>query len=426
VAEQRREREKAECLRRIAFRIAGIASVKQAVQTVAEEISRVVVADRFFWLVKEVGDLVWVTEIYRRGEPAPGSSAHVELKGDEGGAADLFGVEEAGDISCERLSEAGGAISSECRFVAGADRACALGPICNVLKERGLIRGDEGSCAIVPVRLTQHSPSYICAHRDSGEPFSDDDVCFMCLAASAIGRVWLESDAASSIRRLEKTGETMNELVHDFRYPMMRITELLRSLAAGEMDSVESRKSAVPLLADVEHLAALSREFIDISKPGSEKPEFLDIIQVIEDSLSLAAEDLERKSITVERDFDRDRPLPPVLANRNDVSRVFINLIANSHDAVEEGGWIGLTAELDDSGAGQPRVVVAVRNSGPPVSPEIRDDLFNAYRSTKAEGTGLGLFSARRRANANGGDVTFDTDEDGQERFTVWFPAAFE
>jgi signal transduction histidine kinase len=236
----------------------------------------------------------------------------------------------------------------------------------------------------------------------------------------------MEADAASSIRRLEKTGETVSELAHDFRYPMVKISDLLKRLAAGEMDAEESKEAAALLLADVEHLSALSREFIDLSKPGSDRPEFLDLLQVLEGSLALAADDLERKSISVERAFDAEVSLPPVLASRNDVVRIFINLIANSHDAVDEGGWIRFKAFMDDSGGEKPGVTITVQNSGPPVSPAIREDLFSAFMSTKEGGTGLGLFSARRRANANGGDVVFDTDEEGRERFKVWFPAAFE
>ncbi|MGD9140887.1 MAG: ATP-binding protein, partial [bacterium] len=196
--------------------------------------------------------------------------------------------------------------------------------------------------------------------------------------------------------------------------------------ASGELSGAESKEAAAPLLADVERLSMLSREFINLSSPGSGKPEFIDLVQVLEGSLSLAAEDLERKSIRIEREFDREQPLPPVLASRNDVARVFINLIANSHDAVEEGGWIRLKSFMDQADGGRPRVTLTIENSGPPVPPAIRDDLFCPFKSTKEGGTGLGLFSARRRANANGGDVSFEVDEDGHERFRVWFPAAFE
>jgi PAS domain S-box-containing protein len=425
VAEQRREREKAECLRRIAFRIAGIASVKEAVRAVAEEVSAVIDADRFFWMVKEVGDLVWVTEIYNTDGSGAARSAHARLEETEEGAAGLFDIERAGDIPCERLTEIGGSINDECRFITGADGGGVIGVVREVLLERGLLE-DAGTCAVVPVRLTQHSPSYICAHSDNKDAFTEEDICFLCLAASAVGRVWLGADAASSIRRLETTGETMSELAHDFRYPMAQITDLLRRLASGELSGAESKEAAAPLLADVERLSMLSREFINLSSPGSGKPEFIDLVQVLEGSLSLAAEDLERKSIRIEREFDREQPLPPVLASRNDVARVFINLIANSHDAVEEGGWIRLKSFMDQADGGRPRVTLTIENSGPPVPPAIRDDLFCPFKSTKEGGTGLGLFSARRRANANGGDVSFEVDEDGHERFRVWFPAAFE
>jgi signal transduction histidine kinase len=290
----------------------------------------------------------------------------------------------------------------------------------------GFVDDAGGACAIVQMHLAHHSPSFVCAYRENGDAFPDDDVCFMCLAASAVGRVWFEADAASAIRRLVATGENITEMAHDIKYPMAKIVEFLKRLASGEMSVADTKDSAGSLLSDAETLAALSREFVDLYKPGSDPPEFVDLVQVLMSSLALARVDLERKSITVEKKFSEESPLPPVLASRSDLSRVFINLVANAHDAVDEGGWIRLDAFVDSGDGGKPGVTLTFENSGPPVPPGIRDSLFSPFKSGKEGGTGLGLFSARRRANANGGDLTFEVDEDGTERFKVWFPAAFE
>jgi signal transduction histidine kinase len=276
------------------------------------------------------------------------------------------------------------------------------------------------------MQLAHHSPSYIWAHRTEGGPFTEDDVCFMCLAASAVGRVWSDADAASTIRRLTATGKNLAEMAHDIRYPMTKIAELLRRMASGEMSAEETKKSAGSLLADAETLADLSREFMDLFKPSSDRPGFIDPLRVLESSLGLARSDLEHKSITVERVFGEGVPLPPVMASKTDVSRIFINLIANAHEAVDEGGLIRVNAYVESPEEGKPRVTLTFENSGPPVPGDMRDSLFDPFKSGKKGGTGLGLFSARRRANANGGDLVFEVGEDGVERFKVWFPAAFE
>ncbi len=434
VAAQCREREKAECLRRIAFRIAGIASVKEAMSAVAEELSGVIAADRFFWLVNETGGRVWVTELFRRDGVPADKSVHLDMEPGIVGVGELFGSGGVREIPCERLRGAGslgggavaGAASAKCPFIIKADDRDLIRAVRKKLQRCGLIDDDTGSCAIVPVQLTHHSRSYLCAHSPSTEKFHNDDICFMCLASAAVGRVWLEADAASSIRRLETAGETVSELAHDFRLPMVKITDLLRRLASGKLKLAETMESAGSLLKDVEGLSALSREFIDLSRPDSDRPQFVDFMKVLESSLSLAGDDLKRKSVKVTREFNDDQPLPPVFVSRNDLVRIFINLIANSHDAVDEGGWIRLKAFLDRESADKPRVTLTIRHSGPPVPAEIRDSLFRPFKSGREGGTGLGLFSAKRRANANGGDVTFEIDHEGIERFRVWFPAALE
>jgi two-component system nitrogen regulation sensor histidine kinase GlnL len=207
---------------------------------------------------------------------------------------------------------------------------------------------------------------------------------------------------------------------------MGKIAELLKQLASGKMSASDIKDSAGSLLGDAETLAALSSEFVDLYRPGLEPPGFVDIVPVLMSGLALARVDLDRKSITVEKQFSEDSPLPPVFANKNDISRVFINLIANAHDAVDEGGWIRLNGYTDCDPEGRPGVAVTFENSGPPVPPGIRKSLFSPFKSGKEGGSGLGLFSAKRRANASGGDITFEVTEDGKERFKVWFPAAFE
>ena len=424
VAEQRRGRDRAECIRRIAFRIAGVTSVKEAVQAVAAELSEVVSADRFFWLVKEDTGRVWVTEIYRRDRPTDGRSAHVELSRGEEDWFSLFD-QTSEEVSCERLSAADGARSAQCKFISSEAKTGIVKPICESMHVCGFVEKVGAECAVVRMQLAQHSPSYICARREAAEPFTDDEICFMCLAASSVGRVWSDADAASTIRRLITTGRTIAEVAHDIKYPMGKVAELIGQIASGEMGLDETIEAASSILPDAETLAHLSREFVELYKPASDKPEFIDLVEVLSENLALARSDLDRKSVTVDMESG-DEPLPPVFVSRSDLSRVLINLIANAHQAVEDGGWIKINAFVDRRDERGPTVALTFQNSGPLVPEDLRDGLFNPFKSGKKGGTGLGLFSARRRVGANGGDLAYEVDEDGVGRFKVSFPAALE
>jgi signal transduction histidine kinase len=58
------------------------------------------------------------------------------------------------------------------------------------------------------------------------------------------------------------------------------------------------------------------------------------------------------------------------------------------------------------------------------VSEAERAKIFDPFYSRKEGGSGLGLFSAKKRANANGGDVICEAGENGTSRFVIWFPVA--
>jgi signal transduction histidine kinase len=110
-----------------------------------------------------------------------------------------------------------------------------------------------------------------------------------------------------------------------------------------------------------------------------------------------------------------------VLVDRVQVQQLLVNLLRNANEAMADGGRHELdvsTALLDDE-----MVEVAVADNGPGLPDEIASHLFEAFRSTKRDGMGLGLTICRSIAEAPGGNLRYEPNPGGGTTFRFTLPA---
>jgi len=112
--------------------------------------------------------------------------------------------------------------------------------------------------------------------------------------------------------------------------------------------------------------------------------------------------------------------LPRVMADRDQILQVLLNLVSNALDAMAAAGGV-LTVGARREGD---RVAITVRDTGPGISPADQPRLFEPYFTTKPGGTGLGLAIARRIAEEHGGTLELEEGRAGGTTFVLVLPAA--
>jgi signal transduction histidine kinase len=234
--------------------------------------------------------------------------------------------------------------------------------------------------------------------------------------------MWQAADAAGSVRRLQAEGETVSELAHDLKYPLMRMSDSLDNLAAGKEELAEGVSALDSLRTEVQRLDLLARELIDTSNREKKSPEIVDIIDALEYCTKLIADDALGQMIEIRRHVEATPP--PIFANLQDVRSILINVLINSIDAAGEGGWVGIKVDAHGERGDCESVVLTIQDSGPGVPKSELARVFDPFYSTKDTGSGMGLFSSKKRARANGGDLVCEMGPDGKSRFVVWFPVA--
>ena len=147
----------------------------------------------------------------------------------------------------------------------------------------------------------------------------------------------------------------------------------------------------------------------------------VDVHEELESSLTILAYKLRASGASVSRTYDRT--LPMVETHGAELGQVWTNLLDNAIDSVAAnnppGGRIDIRT-FPDAGKS---VGVAITDTGPGITPEVRAKLFDAFFTTKAAGLGLGLDIVKRIVARHGGTIDV-TSTAGETTFTVRLPIA--
>jgi PAS domain S-box-containing protein len=214
---------------------------------------------------------------------------------------------------------------------------------------------------------------------------------------------------ASKLRAL---GELVSGVAHELNNPLMASQTILHVLLANlhqdcpNKDRLEIiRKCNDRIEKIVDHLREFSRQA---------KPEFqpLDVNQTIGNALLITGQQLLDHAISLVRDLTDG--LPRVLADPNQIEQVFLNLISNARDALDEvDGPKALTIRSYlETRDGNDWVVVSFRDTGPGIPKEILDKVLEPFFTTKpvGRGTGLGLSLCFKIVEDHGGRLEIHSE----------------
>ena len=214
----------------------------------------------------------------------------------------------------------------------------------------------------------------------------------------------LEADLAH-INRVNIMGEMAAALAHEIKQPIAAsITSAnacLRWLAHDPPDLERARAAATRIEQDGNRAADVIdslRSFYKKDTPSER--EMVDIKDIIREMTTLLRAEAVRHSITIHSDLQAD--LPNILANRVQLQQVFMNLILNAIEAMKDtGGQLTVRARPDP----EAQLVIAISDTGIGLPAESSERIFEAFHTTKPQGTGMGLAITRSIVESHGGRI---------------------
>ena len=184
-------------------------------------------------------------------------------------------------------------------------------------------------------------------------------------------------------------------------------------------------QSTQTIINEVQHLKRMVSEFSNFAKIPESNPQISDLNQIIMNTLHLFHENLPaRISLTT----DLSESLPQLPLDSEQIRRVIINLVDNSISSIEKKGTLSRifnqgkiiirTRHVPDLNI----ICMDVEDNGTGIAPEISDQLFEPYTTTKEHGTGLGLTIVSQTISDHNGFTRFRNLETGGVCFTIELP----
>ena len=210
-------------------------------------------------------------------------------------------------------------------------------------------------------------------------------------------------------------------VAHEIGNPLNAVTIHLQ-LMERELEEVENEALREGLMELVEvskrELTRLDRiitQFLRAIRPSLPDRRPVEMERLLDETLALMKHEIANRRILVE--CKSAKRVPTVPADETQVKQAFFNIIKNALQAMESEGILKISIEVTSR-----FVSVCFADNGPGISSEDLGAIYEPYRTTKEEGSGLGLMIVQRILRDHGGEIEISSTPEHGTAFTLHFP----
>jgi len=256
---------------------------------------------------------------------------------------------------------------------------------------------------------------------ESERTYSDEDMSLARLVVSQSALLFEKEKTLLNATRLITMGNMISEISHDLRKPLTSFSGGLQILKQRWPEICDNSDFFKTAEEEVHRMNELVRELVDFSNPNKYETTKFDLRHTISRSAELVAPDLRKGKVKFEAVFDDSSW--EVIANKNQILEMFLNLFINAIDAMPKGGSLTVVGcqERPDHKK-EDYLAVKVIDTGVGIKKEHLSQVFDRYYTTKETGTGLGLVVVERIISAHNGTLKVESSEGIGTTFTVYFP----
>ncbi len=230
------------------------------------------------------------------------------------------------------------------------------------------------------------------------------------------------ADRLSSVGAL--AAGVAHEINNPLTYVLMSLRSVAKALAGDDLDRAAVTSQLELALQGTEHIRAIVAELGTLSRSGDEATGPVDIQSVLELAIKMATNEL-RFRARVARDYG---DVPAVLGNASRLSQVCLNLLVNAAQAIDEGDVDNNEVRITTRSTAEGHVMVAIRDTGHGIGPELLPHVFEPFVTSKevGRGSGLGLHICHRLVTAMHGTIAVESEPGKGSVFTLLLPSTPE
>ena len=228
---------------------------------------------------------------------------------------------------------------------------------------------------------------------------------------------------AQYANKLASVGRLAAGVSHEINNPLAIINE-----KAGLMKDIIERNEEFPerekflkligsIHGSVERSKVVTHRLLSFAKRMDVALENIDLADLLKEVIGFLEREAFHRNIDLRLNFDPK--LPRIISDKGQLQQVFLNIITNAFEAVENGGMVHIITSIKDEG----NVQVIVQDNGQGIPEKYLPHIFEPFFTTKKKyGTGLGLSITYGIVQKLGGDLTVQSKEGDGTTFTVIIP----
>jgi signal transduction histidine kinase/DNA-binding response OmpR family regulator len=260
-----------------------------------------------------------------------------------------------------------------------------------------------------------------CIGAENDRSYLNQELSLARLIISQASGIYEREKALLNATRLLTMGNMISEISHDLRRPLTNIKGWIQILREKYPAVAEDEKFFGMAEEEIHRLNDLVKELVDFSKPHKYETEIKDIRQIIKRSAELIGPEFRKKNIAFTEDYAETNY--EIAMNKNQILEIFLNLFLNSVDALDKGGAIRVTGQINrPSFKKKDYLAITVSDNGQGIKKENLGRIFDRYYTTKETGTGLGLVVVERIIAAHGGTLEVKSTVGKGTDFILYFP----
>lgn len=229
-------------------------------------------------------------------------------------------------------------------------------------------------------------------------------------------------EEARRSERLAALGQLTAGLAHEIRNPLAVIKgsaeTLTRRLQSSDPLTTEV---AGYISSEVNRLNVIVTRFLNFARPLKLERRLASIPQLLDRALKVARDRWPEAKVEVTRQYSES--VPELNVDPDLCEQAFTNLVLNAYEAMGDGGG-NLTVEIiPANSAGKCGVEVMIQDTGPGIPPELCEQIFNPFFTTKKEGVGLGLSIVSKIVDDHRGWIRLSNRPGEGTCFRIYLPA---
>ena len=229
-----------------------------------------------------------------------------------------------------------------------------------------------------------------------------------------------DQNRKKDLNKMSTLAKLSGSIAHEIRNPLAGISATAQVLASKFDENDRKHRFVTVILDEIDRINRIIKELLNFASPS--KTSFLksNINKILESALDLLHKKIQKQSIEIVREYDRD--LPDIYCDEGQIKQAVLNVMLNSVSAMPDEGILYVATEIVTKN-NVDWLKIIVKDTGKGFPEEVLKDIFSPFNSTKTQGLGLGLTITKSIVSSHYGRIEAENLSDTGAQVVIFLPA---